>query len=72
MHRGSGWKIAVYTNEHGIPHYHVEGPEFRCSLAIETHELIVGVAPAGVLRSARLWARGNQPALLAKWQELNR
>ena len=72
MYRGAGWKIAVYGREHGVPHYHVEGPGFRCSVSIVTHTVIIGTAPAQTLRAARSWARKNQPALMLKWQELNR
>jgi hypothetical protein len=45
MHRASGWRIAVYGREHGVPHFHIEGPGFRCSVAIATGEVIIGVAP---------------------------
>ncbi len=61
----------MYGREHGVPHFHVEGPDFRCSIAIATLEVIVGTAPAGVLRAARTWARNNGNALAAKWSELN-
>jgi len=71
MHRGQGWRIAVYGREHGTPHFHIEGPGYRCSVSIGALETIVGTAPASVLRSARAWARKNRPALLAKWKELN-
>jgi hypothetical protein len=71
LHRGSRWKISVYGREHGIPHFHVEGPGFRCSVAIESMDVIVGTAPPRVLRTAREWAGRNRSALLAKWWELN-
>lgn len=71
VHRGSGWKIAVYGREHGVAHFHVEGPEFRCSVAIEGLDVIVGSAPAGVLGDAIAWARPNRAALMAMWRELN-
>jgi hypothetical protein len=70
-HRGDGWKIAVYGREHGIPHFHIEGPEFRCSIAIATGEVIIGAAPRDVLREARAWARQNGAALERLWRELN-
>ncbi len=72
VHRNSGWKITVYRREHGVPHFHVEGAGYRCSLTIATGELIIGSAPPGVLNAARLWARENEVDLLAKWKELNR
>ena len=70
MHRGPNWKVAVYGREHGVPHFHVEGPGFRCSVRIDTLEVIVGSAPAAVLRMAVAWAATNRAVLLAKWQEL--
>ena len=72
LHRGPSWKISVYGREHGIPHFHIEGPGFRASVAIETFEVIVGTVPVRVLNEARLWAREHRAELLAKWQELNR
>jgi hypothetical protein len=71
LHRGPNWKIAVYGREHGVPHFHIEGPDFRCSVAIATLDVIVGSVPAAVLNTARAWARRNRGALTAKWWELN-
>jgi len=69
--RGANWKIAVYGRDHGVPHYHIEGPGFRCSVSIATGEVIIGGAPADVLRQARAWAKANSAALASIWQELN-
>ena len=71
MQRGPNWRISVYGREHGVPHFHVEGPDFRCSVRIDRLEVIVGSAPVAVLRVALVWAAGNRAQLLAKWQELN-
>jgi hypothetical protein len=71
LHRAETWKISVYGRDHGVPHFHVEGREFRCSIAIATLEVIIGAAPPGVLRMAIAWARGNQAELMVKWRELN-
>ncbi len=71
MHRRANWKVAVYGAEHGVPHFHVEGPDFRCSISIETREVIVGDAPGRVLVEARAWAAANAAALTAMWPELN-
>ena len=71
VHRAPGWKIAVYGREHGVPHFHVEGRGFRCSVGIRSLEVIIGWAPAAILKEARSWAKENRPALLAKWRELN-
>ncbi len=71
LYRHANWKIAIYGGDHGVPHFHIEGREFRCSVAIETLELIVGDAPARVLLEARTWAAAHTAELAAKWQELN-
>ena len=70
LHVGT-WKIAVYGREHGVPHFHVEGRGFRCSVRIDTQEQIIGAAPAEILTTACLWAREHQAELMAKWRELN-
>jgi hypothetical protein len=72
LYHATTWKIAVYGREHGIPHFHVEGRGFRCSISIENQELIIGSAPLAVLKPARVWAREHQADLMAKWLELNR
>jgi hypothetical protein len=71
LYREIGWKIAVYGREHGVPHFHIEGRGFRCSVGIETLEPIIGVVPATVLKAACAWARSNRKTLNDKWQELN-
>ncbi len=71
VHRGLNWKIAVYGREHGIPHFHIEGRNFRCSVGIKDLEVIVGTAPADALEAGRLWANTHRRELVAKWQELN-
>lgn len=61
----------MYAREHGVPHFHIEGPGYRCSLAIATGALIVGDAPAVVMDTARAWADENRTLLHATWRELN-
>jgi hypothetical protein len=71
MLRSSRWKIAVYGRDHGVPHFHIEGPDFRCSVSIASFDLIVGTVPAAVLAEALDWARPHQALLMQTWQELN-
>ena len=71
MHRGPRWKIAVYGRKHGVPHFHIEGPDFRASVSIGSLETIVGSVPPAVLREAIGWASSNRRALIRMWQELN-
>ncbi len=71
LHRGPNWKISVYGREHGVPHFHIEGREFRASVGIASLEVIIGTVPRDVLTEAVGWASVRQAELLAKWQELN-
>jgi hypothetical protein len=71
LHRAPSWKIAVYGRDHGVPHFHIEGREWRCSVSISTLELIIGRPPKDVLAAAIGWASQHQAELMAKWQELN-
>ena len=71
MHRAEAWKIAVYGREHGVPHFHIEGPGFRCSVAIATLDLIIGPAPRTVLRDVLVLAEQNRTRLTRQWWELN-
>jgi hypothetical protein len=71
LHRRSGWKIAVYGRDHGVPHFHIEGPGYRCAVDIMTLRPIIGTAPQAVMRAACAWARDNQSRLMTTWLELN-
>ena len=71
LHRTNGWKVCVYGREHGVPHFHIEGPDWRCSVMIESLEVIVGDPPKQVMAIVFAWAQGRQAELLAKWEELN-
>jgi hypothetical protein len=71
MYRDANWKIAVYGRDHGVPHFRIEGPDFRCSVAIVSLQTIVGSVPAAVLTDALAWARLNRALLMQTWQELN-
>ncbi len=71
LYRDHRWKIAIYGREHGVPHFHIEGVDFRCSVSIASFDLIVGTVPMAILREALGWARPHQALLLQTWQELN-
>lgn len=64
-------RLAVYDPDHGLPHFHIDGPDFRCSVAIVSFEVIVGTVPTAVLSKALDWARPNRTLLMQTWQELN-
>lgn len=64
--------LFMYSKErHRMPHIHVEAPEARASLALDTGEVLAGNAPADMLREARKFIAANRDGLLARWKELN-
>jgi hypothetical protein len=71
----SNWKIAVFGREgrHNSMHFHVVGPDFDCSVNLETLEMIVGWAPKKVLKAACAWAAvpANRAALRKAWKDQN-
>ncbi len=71
LYRTGRWKIAVYGREHGVPHFHIEGPTFRCSVSIADLEVIVGTMPAAVRAEALRWASDNRSMLMQTWKDLN-
>jgi hypothetical protein len=71
LHRAPTWKIAVYGRDHGVPHFHVEGRGWRCSVAIATLQVIIGTYDPKSLAAAIAWAANRQDELSEKWDELN-
>jgi hypothetical protein len=71
LYRAPSWKIAVYGRDHGVPHFHIEGKGWRCSVSIATLEMIIGDAPKAALTEAVAWASGRRADLLKTWHELN-
>jgi hypothetical protein len=55
-----------------VPHFHIEGPGYRCSIGIATLQPIIGSVPPPVLRAARAWAGANLTLLMRTWRDLDR
>jgi len=71
LERRRNWKISVYGREHGMPHVHVTGPNFRASIAIATGAVLSGHLPASVLREVQDWLDINRPTVLERWHAHN-
>ena len=63
--------MAVYGREHGVPHFHIEEPTFRCSVSTADLEVIVGTVPAAARAEALRWASDNRGVLMQTWKDLN-
>lgn len=69
--RLSNGKAALYANDHGEPHFHVESPDGRCSVSIVRLAVIVGSVDRMLLDEALAWAREHRELLRLRWKELN-
>ena len=69
--RLSNGKVAIYANDHGEPHFHVETPDGRCSVAIASLQVIAGSVKKPLLDEALAWAKQNRELLNMRWKELN-
>jgi len=71
LERRGNWKLSVYGREHGIPHVHVTGPNFRASVAIVGGTILTGALPAQVLREVQHWLDAHRPRVLDHWRTHN-
>ena len=66
------FEIRINFHDHGVPHFHVYGPDLDATVAIRTREILAGALPAKVRRKALAWAARNEDLLMAKWNEYKR
>lgn len=71
VHWLTNCKITIYADDHFPPHFHVVGKGWRCSVNLESFELMAGAAPRKDLREALEWANENRVFLASKWSEFN-
>lgn len=70
LRRFAACKIAIYSDDHMPPHFHIEGRGFRAIVEIATFAVRAGnVRRAG---DAMAWARENAELLRNEWRRLNR
>lgn len=64
--------LYLYAREkHRVAHIHIEAPDVRATLAIETGELLIGKPRSDMVAEARTYIAENRANLLARWKELN-
>lgn len=64
-----GVKIIFFFKDHDPPHFHVEYAEYRAKISIATLKVIEGRLPVAKRRRVIEWAKENQEALSAAWQD---
>jgi hypothetical protein len=62
-----GIVIAMYFDEHGVPHFHARYAGEQASVAIATLEVLAGSLPERALRLVREWAAFHQGELEENW-----
>ena len=62
-----GIVIAMFYDEHGVPHFHARYAEKRASVSIDTLEVLAGSLPERALRLVRDWAMLHQAELHENW-----
>jgi hypothetical protein len=62
-----GIVIAIYWQEHGVPHFHAKYGGQRASFAIDDLRLLEGSVPPRVMGLVLEWASLHREDLMADW-----
>ncbi|MDA3919253.1 MAG: DUF4160 domain-containing protein [Salinisphaera sp.] len=71
IYREGNWKIVMYFDDHGMPHFHILTPNAEAKVAIDTLEVIAGDVDRKILAAARTWATENRALLDRCWNEFS-
>ena len=63
-----GIVIAIYWQEHGVPHFHAKYSGQRASFAIEDLRRLEGSLPPRVMGLVLEWASLHREDLMADWK----
>jgi hypothetical protein len=63
-----GIVIAMYFDDHGVPHFHARHAEGEAKIAIDDLEIIESTLGRRQLRLILAWAELHQAELLENWQ----
>jgi len=63
-----GIVIALYWQEHGVPHFHAKYGGNRASFSIDDLRLLVGSLPPRVMGLVLEWALLHRDELMADWR----
>ena len=62
-----GIVIAIYWQEHGVPHFHAKYGEHRASFSIGDLRLLEGQLPSRVMAMVLEWAFLHRAELMEDW-----
>jgi hypothetical protein len=63
-----GIVIAIYWNDHGVPHFHAKYGEHRAKFAIGDLSLLDGKLPPRVTALVLEWAFQHREELMRDWE----
>ena len=69
VNRINNLKIEIYSNEHGIPHFHVKSNEINAVFSIKDCSLIDGSINGNELKLIQYWFSRCKPKLIEIWNE---
>ncbi|MBY6239727.1 DUF4160 domain-containing protein [Methylosinus sp. Sm6] len=70
IRRFANCTIAIYADDHLLPHFHIEGRGVRAIVEIET--MVVRAGDARRAAEAMAWAAANKRLLWSAWARLAR
>jgi hypothetical protein len=62
------YRIQLRERDHLPPHVHLTGGGVDVMISLETVEVMVGHAPALILKEALEWVRAHREQLLEEWK----
>ena len=62
-----GIVIAIYWQDHGVPHFHAKYGDYRASFSIQDLRLLEGALPPRVQALVLEWAFLHRDELLGDW-----
>ncbi len=64
-----GLSIRMFGKDHPPPHFHVKYGDSKCSINIETGEIIAGDLPTSQYNKVKEWAKEHIEELRENWLE---
>lgn len=71
VHRIGKLLIQLFADDHAPPHFHVDAPNGKAMVRIDTLEIHRGSLTRRDYEAARDWASQNRELLINEWNRLN-
>lgn len=71
LYRFRNWRITMYFDDHGLPHFHIVCNGQEVVVLIETLQVLEGEIDKHALVEGLAWAAANQPLLRKTWVDFH-